>query len=267
MSTKIKLSNTVCNILCINLKGGAAKTTNNALIASYLPNATLIEIDKINKSDEKIEKKDYKSIQLDFLNESDNNFIEFENLLLEDGTKVIDVGAVKLEAYHRAMTNSNLYGMIDLLVVTSMDGSDDFNVAMSYLKTIQDEIPPEKIIFSFNRFNEHEYTSPQEQFSSFFDKKEQILKTFGIDLNDENNYYVLKDSRAVKVARAKKVTLKSLVDTDVDELTTKQRSCENRDERLELTKQRSLILSAQNFHNNFVIDMISKITNKLGVGK
>ena len=264
MSTKIKLSNTVCNILCINLKGGAAKTTNAGLIASYLPNSTLIEIDKINQSDAKIKIKDYKNIQLDFLNESDENFIEFETLLLDEGTKVIDVGAVKLEVFHKAMTNSSLYSNIDLLVITAMDGADDFAVAMSYLETIQGEIPPEKIIFSFNRFNEHEYTSPQEQFSSFFDKKEEIQKALGIDLNDENNYYVLKDSRAVKVARAKKLTLKSLVDSDVAEITARQHSCENRDEKKEIAKQRSLILSAQNFFNNYIIGMMEKIEKKIG---
>ena len=86
------------NILVINLKGGAAKTTNASLIASFLPFQTdqniLIEVDKINQSDSRIKSKDYKSIQLDFLNESDSQFLEFENLLLDDGLKIIDVGAV-----------------------------------------------------------------------------------------------------------------------------------------------------------------------------
>jgi len=91
------------NILVINLKGGAAKTTNSSIIASYLPNSTLIEIDKINKSDSKIISKDYNSLQIDFLNESDDQFLSFENILLDDDIKIIDVGAVKLEVFHKAM--------------------------------------------------------------------------------------------------------------------------------------------------------------------
>ncbi len=251
------------NILVINLKGGAAKTTNSSIIASYLPNSTLVEIDKINKSDSKIKSKDYKSMQLDFLHESDNKFLEFENLLLDDGSKVIDVGAVKLEIFHKAMRAANLYSTIDLLIIPSMDGSDDFSVAMAYLNSIQHEINASNIMFSFNRYNDHEYPSAQEQFSSFFDKKDEILSNFEIDLNDESNYYILKDSRAIKLARANKITLKSLVDADSDAITKEQRATKDKVKRMELTKQRSLILSAQNFYNVYVIDMIQRITQKL----
>jgi len=178
------------NILVINLKGGAAKTTNSSIIASYLPNSTLIEIDKINKSDSKIISKDYNSFQIDFLNESDDQFLNFENILLDDDIKIIDVGAVKLEVFHKAMQAANLYSTINLLIIPSMDGSDDFSVAMAYLNTIKDEIESNNILFSFNRYNNHEYTSTQEQFSSFFDKKDEILNNFKIDLNDNSNYYV-----------------------------------------------------------------------------
>jgi hypothetical protein len=251
------------NILVINLKGGAAKTTNSSIIGSYLPNSTLIEIDKINKSDSKIISKDYNSLQIDFKNESDNQFLNFENLLLDESVKIIDVGAVKLEIFHRSMIAANLYSLVDLLIIPAMDGSDDFSVAMAYLNTIKNEIVPKNILFSFNRFNDHEYTSHEEQFSSFFDKKNEIKDNFNIDLDNESNYYILKDSRAIKLARANKITLKSLVIADVDAITKKQRATKDKKERIELTKQRSLILSAQNFHNEYVIDMLQKITDKL----
>ncbi|MDY0122843.1 hypothetical protein [Sulfurimonas sp.] len=256
------------NVLVINLKGGAAKTTNASLIASFLPTTNkeqnlLIEIDKINESDSKIKSKDYKSVQVDFLNESDQSFLEFENYLLDEGVKIIDVGAVKLEIFHKSMTAANLYSTIDLLIIPSMDGSDDMLVAMSFLQTIRDVITPDRIMFSFNRFNDHEYTSHEEQFSSFFDKKSEIKKNFGIDLSNEDNYYILKDSRAIKLSRAKKCTLKSLVDTDADAITAAQRAEKDRVKRLELTRQRSLILSSQNFYNDYVINMIEKIMFKL----
>ena len=253
------------NILSINLKGGAAKTTNASLVASYLPNATLIEIDKINQSDKRINAKDYESIQLDFLNESDNTFIDFEMKLLEDDqVNIIDVGAVKLEVFHKAMMSSSLYNTIDLIIIPAMDGSDDAEVAFNYLNTIKKEIDlSKKVMFSFNRFNEHEYTSPQEQFSSFFNKKKNILEEFKIDLDNEDNYYIIKDSRAIKIARNQKVTLKSLIDQDVVELTKNQRTTKDKKERLELTKKRSLVNSAQNLYNEYISVMMQKIMKKI----
>lgn len=250
------------NILIINLKGGAAKSTNSSIIASYIDNSTLIEIDKINKSDKRITK-DYKSIQLDFLNESDDKFLEFENLLLEkDEVRIIDPGAIKLEVFHKAMITASLYSTVDLLIIPAMDGVDDFLVAMSYLETIKDEIDAQKVMFSFNRYNENEYSEHQEQFNSFFNKKSEIKKNFGIDLIDEN-YYVLKDSRAIKISREKGITLKSLVDTNIEALTKQQRAETDRDKRLELTKERSLVLSAQNFYKEYVTQMLEKILKKL----
>jgi len=251
------------NILVINLKGGAAKTTNSSIVASYLPNSTLIEIDKINQSDKKIKAKDYKSVQLDFMNQSDEKFIGFEQMLLDEGCKIIDVGAVKLEVFHQSMINADLYNTIDLIIVPCMDGADDFQVAVNYLGAIQEQIDLKKVIFSFNRFNNYEYTTPQEQFSSFFSKAKKIKELFGIDIEDENNYYVIKDSRAIKNAREKGVTLKSLIDTDVEAITLEQRSTDDKAKRLELTKERSLVLNAQNLFNDYLSLMLEKIQNKI----
>jgi len=254
------------NVLSINLKGGAAKTTNSSIVASYLPKCTLVEIDKINKSDEGIKSKDYKSIQLDFKNESDSNFIEFETMLLDEDTKVIDVGAVKLETFHKAMVSANLYDTIDLFIIPAMDGKDDFEVAMTYLNTIKNDIDTSKVIFAFNRFNNHEYSSPAEQFDTWFEKAEGIKKNLNIDLKDEDNFYVIKDSRSVKHARKTGVTLKSLIDEDIDELTKKQRACKDKAEKLKLTKHRSIVNNAQNLFNEYISDMLAKIQKKLKQG-
>lgn len=141
---------------------------------------------KSNQSDSRIKSKDYKSIQLDFLNEKWFTILEFENLLLDDGLKIIDVGAVKLEIF------TNLWRLLIYIlqliysVIPSMDGSDDFAVAMSYLQTVQNTIPPEKIIFSLIVLI---IMSTQILKSSFhhFWKQTKCEKNFSIDLNDENN--------------------------------------------------------------------------------
>lgn len=101
-------------------------------------------------------------------------FFDFENLLISDGIKIIDVGAVKLEIFHNAMETAALYDLIDLLIIPGMDGRDDFLVALDYLQTIKGYISS-KIIFSFNRYNDHEY---DKQFDNFFRMKNQSNKSF-----------------------------------------------------------------------------------------
>lgn len=253
------------NLLVINLKGGAAKTTNSSIIACYLPGSVLLEIDKINRSDVKIDSNGfYKSKQIDFQNETSKEFLEFENFLIEEGIKIIDVGAIKLEIFHEAMKTANLYDTIDLLIIPAMDGSDDFTVAMDYLESVKDLIDPSKIMFSFNRFNEHEYTDIKEQFDSFFNNAEAIKSKYNIDLNDSDNYYVLKDSKAIKQARKLGRTIRSLVDQDLDKITQEQRMPGiNRDTRMELTKRRTLVNSAKKFYENFIESMMEKIKSKL----
>ena len=250
------------NILCINLKGGAAKSTNSSIIASFLDDAKLIEIDKINKSDLNIVTDDYKSVQVDFAHENDNQFYEFETLLLDEGIKIIDVGAVKLEIFHKAMKAADLYNTIDLVIIPSMDGQDDYKVAVDYLSTIQEDINLDKVLFSFNRYNEHEYPKVEDQFSSFFEKKDALLKAFGIDL--KKNYYVIKDARSIKESRKQGITLKSLIDEDIQVITQEQRSCRDSQERMKLTKKRGLILNAQNLYKNYIETMLQKIQEKIG---
>lgn len=252
------------NILVINLKGGAAKSTNSSIIASYLPNSKLIEIDKINESDKKILSKDYESVQLDFMNMNDENFIDFENSLLDDGIKIYDVGAVMLEIFHKSMLASDLYREIDLVVIPSMDGNDDYLVAMSYLETIKSYIDLQKVIFSFNRFNESEYRDPKTQFSSFFEKTEAIKENFGIDLENEDNYYVIKDALSIKETRKKGQTLKSLIDTDMNEIIEKRKAADTDEERSKYTKERLLCINAKNLYRDYISPMLEKIEKKIG---
>ena len=163
------------------------------------------------------------------------------------------------------MTKSNLYDVIDLLIIPAMDGYDDFNTALNLLTTLDGVIPSTKILFSFNRFNEHEYSTVKEQFDNFFNNQELIKNTFSIDLEDDQNYYMLKDSRAIKYARNSSISLKSLANRDLKDITKKQRAEKNTKKRLEFTKQKSLIAQAQNFHNNYVVPMMEKINHKLNI--
>ncbi len=254
----------VKNILVYNFKGGASKSTTSSIVASYLNNATLIEIDYINKSDAKLNTDDiYKSVQLSFLDETSESFFDFESLLIKPGLKVIDVGAVMLDKFHSAMKKSNLYSTLDLVIIPAMDGADDFNVAVKFLENIKNEVPANKIIFGFNRYNEFEYSDPREQFETFFDNAAVLKKDYGVDLKNEDNWFVIKDSKAIRRARNRGVTLKSLIDQDVEAITTQQRAEADDGKRLKLTKERGLILNSQNLYREFIEPMMSKIVKKL----
>jgi len=252
------------NILIMNLKGGASKTTNSSLVASYLNNSTLVEIDKINESDANINNRDYyDSIQIDFINDTSDDFLKFEDLLLDEGLKIIDVGAVKLEIFHKAMVASSNYDLIDLLIIPSMDGVDDFNVALNFLETIKELIPTEKIIFSFNRFNSKEY-SVEQQFDNFFDNEDLILEDFDILLED--NYYVLQDSMAIKKSRKIGETLKYFADKDINEITRKQRDITySKEEGTVFQRERVVVRKSQEFEQLCIVPMIQLITQKLEV--
>ncbi len=253
------------NILLFNGKGGASKSTNSNIIASHIKHSLLVENDIINETQSDI-KGNFEVVQIDFNHENQQSFLDFENMLLEDRNTIIDIGASKISIFHEAMLKSNLYDTIDLLIIPCMDGYDDFSTALDLLTTLKDVIPSDKIIFSFNRFNEYEYSNIFEQFDNFSQNKLLIKDTFNIDLEDENNYYVLKDSRAIKYARNVGISLKTLSDMDIDEVTKKQRAEKNKDKRLELTKTKSLITQAKNFNNDYVIPMMEKINKKLNEG-
>ena len=133
------------------------------------------------------------------------------------------------------MKVAGLYNIIDLLIIPSMDGVDDFIAAMDYLESIKGDIEPNKIMFSFNRFNDSEYQNLEEQFDSFFDNVKVIKKEYGIDLTDKNNYYVLQDSREIKKAIKAGKTFKSFA----------------------LKNE-----NAQDFQRDYIIPMITKISKK-----
>lgn len=252
------------NILVYNFKGGASKSTTSSIVASYLSDAVLIEIDYINKSDSKLDTEGfYKGVQINFLDETSESFFEFESLLIKPGVKVIDVGAVMLDKFHSSMKKSNLYSTLDLIIIPAMDGADDFNVAVKFLENIKGEVNPQKIIFGFNRYNNFEYSEPREQFETFFNNSQLLKKEYGVDLKNEDNWFVIKDSKAIKKARSMGVTLKSLVDQDVESITTQQRAEPDDSKRLELTKKRGLVLNSQNLYREFINPMMSKIAKKL----
>lgn len=258
----------MANILVMNPKGGCGKTGTSSNVASYLVNCRLIEMDTINQSDAKINSKNYyESEQFDFLSELDDKFFVFEKILrTSDKNLIIDVGANKLSIFHKAMILNDLYSKIDLFIIPAMDGSDDFNVAMDFLESLKENVNLRgKVIFAFNRFNEHEYTDVKSQFEQFFTNAEIIHKKYGVDLKNEDNYFAIKDSLAIKYARRNKMTLKELCDKDLDVLSTQidNLSLDDDEQLMSLIKQKNIIKNALNLQKNYILPAIQKIIKKL----
>ena len=256
------------NILALNFKGGSGKTTLSSTTASYLHNSMLIEMDTINQSDKRICSKNYyESIQMDFLTELDDEFFKFERILRKsDKNIIIDVGANKLSIFHKSMVTNDLYQYIDLFLIPCMDGSDDFNVAMDFLESIKDHVDLEnKVIFVFNRFNEYEYSSVQNQFDQFFDNAKIIQKKYKVDLTNESNYFAIKDSLPVKYARRNAITIKALCDANLDSINQKidEITNEQDEELMQLIKKRNIVKSALLLQKNYILPGIEKIINKL----
>jgi len=250
------------NILVMTLKGGGSKTTISSIIASYLNNSTLIEVDKINKSDERINLRDYyKSIQLDWNNDTNKSFTEFEDLLLEDGIKIIDVGAVKLEVFHKTMSESENYDLIDLLIVPSMDGNDDFEVGFKMLLNVKDFIDMDKVLIAFSRFNENSYTV-EEQFDSWFENEKLLKDDFNIDLCE--NYFVINDSYAIKKARKVGETVRFFADQDPTAVRKfAQDTSITKAERKKRNAIRTVVQKANAIYNVSFVPMLQLIDQKI----
>lgn len=254
------------NILTFNFKGGAGKSTNGQNIASNLKTSanknTIIEIDFINESQSQI-KTDYEVKQIDFKNSASSEFLKFKMLLKKDGVNIIDVGATRIENFNVAMKESKAYNEIDLLIIPIMDGKDDLMVALDLLENVKGYIPPHKIMFSLNRFIASEYDNVSDQFIAFHTLAPIIKEDFGLDLSDENNFYVLPESRAVRYASAEGMTIKALAETDAEALEAKIMDAKDDKKMMQLLKHQSNIYKAQLFHNEHIIPAMEKITAKL----
>ena len=254
-------------IVVFNYKGGVAKSANSVLIADFVGEiiegeTVLVEIDKINKSANKIKDADYPIVQLDFDKFTDDGFVDLETYINTKGLTIIDVGSVKLEIFHKSMVESGLYSVVDLVVIPSMDGGDDYDTAIKYLELMRDELDvKEKILFSFNRYNEPEYNTVEEQFDYFFESADAIKKRYGITLKDR--YYAIKDSYAFKKSRKLGISVKNLMNKDLEELTKQIAVEEDRDKMRTMIKEKSAIISARSFYKECLKGMISAITNRL----
>lgn len=257
-------------ILSMNLKGGASKSTNASIIASFLPHTTIYEFDRINETAEKIKTKHYKSEQIDFNNSDSVSFINFENKLIDckdDENMIIDVGAIKLADFFKAFSITRLFSEIDLLIIPMMDGADDYRVAYKMLSALKrDGLLPEKILFALSRFNEEEYDIKEYQFTTLFKNKKLLKKEFNIDIDKQS--FTINDSRAIKYANENGISIRDLVEEDFDKLLklSRERGI-SAEERFERSLKRNVVDKSKRLLKYSITPMLEKISNYMNNDK
>lgn len=239
-------------ILVINAKGGVGKTTASIeLFAPFLFLRNKAEKVKIYSFDEE-----------NFLNNFyDNSEIleihskkvsaadmeeDISASLLKNIPMVLDIGANKTTTYMlKALENTGLFHVLDLIVIPITDGEQDVLNAKSIynsIKRMSKEIP---VVFVLSRYVEGRDVSIQ--FESFF---EDLLPL--VEKNDAK-FVKMTDSDAIKFSRklSKTIYEMSLNKTDFDmEFKEALKNGEDENSLIAITKKRRMFKLAKEYRIN-----------------
>jgi hypothetical protein len=140
-------------------------------------------------------------------------------LLQKECSVCIDVGANKTSiALQQALFDTGMIHAIDVVIIPIMDGEVDALNAIALAKAVREasDVP---ILFALNRHNE--MRELESQFNLFLGDKREFLQEDGL-INQlplaDRDYFVMRDSDAIKYSRLFGVTLweVSLLDKDFD---------------------------------------------------
>ena len=198
------------NIVIINTKGGASKSTTAFQVACtyFLAKAQqveLFELDNQNRDSANFSKSLIKStqIQVDF-NKELNNSVRDLFLNQNAQNKVIDVGGNQTTtAFISALQSTHMHNMVDLFIIPISGGHQDvINAKVTY--DLISEFG-KKVVFCLSRAR-HSPNSPRLkfQFQNFF-------KTF-----KNPNYFVLQDSDVIDLSRTFKKSVYELANDETE---------------------------------------------------
>ncbi|MCT7566042.1 AAA family ATPase [Aliarcobacter butzleri] len=184
------------NIVIINTKGGASKSTTAYQVAStyFLAKAqdvTLYELDNQNQDSKNFTNSKIKSkqIQVDFSKEL-NNTIRDLFLNQNSHNKVIDVGGNQTTTeFIEALKQTHMHNMVDLFIIPISGGHQDVANAKATHELVQDF--GKKVVFCLSR-SRHPNNSPRLQF-----QYQNFFKNFKNPV-----YFVLQDSDVIDLSRS-----------------------------------------------------------------
>lgn len=183
------------NIVIVNTKGGASKSTSAFQVAcTYLiakvQQVELFELDNQNKDSANFSKSKIKStqIQVDF-NKELNNTVRDLFLNQDAQNKVIDVGGNQTTtAFISALQSTHMHNMVDLFVIPVSGGHQDvINAKVTYDLI---SVFGKKVVFCLSRAR-HPHNSPRLRF-----QYQNFFKTF-----KNSTYFVLEDSDVIDLSR------------------------------------------------------------------
>ncbi len=198
------------NIVIVNTKGGASKSTTAYQVASTyflskLQDIELFELDNQNRDSVNFTNSKIKSsqIQVDF-DKQLNNTVRDLFLNQKSSNKVIDVGGNQTTTeFIQALSATHMHNMIDLFIIPISGGHQDVVNA----KATYDLISKfgKKVIFCLSR-SRHAYNSSRLRF-----QYQNFFKTF-----KNPNYFVLQDSDVIDLSRTFKKSVFELANDETE---------------------------------------------------
>lgn len=239
-------------ILVINAKGGVGKTTASIeLFAPFLFLRNKAEKVKIYSFDEEnflnnfYENSEILEICSKKVSAADMED-DISSSLLKNTPMVLDIGANKTTTYMlKALENTGLFHVLDLIVIPITDGEQDVLNAKSIynsIKRMSKEIP---IVFVLSRYVEGRDVSIQ--FESFFEDLFPLVE------KNDRRFVKMTDSDSIKFSRklSKTIYEMSLDKTDFDmEFKEALKNGENEDLLMSITKKRRMFKLAKEYRIN-----------------
>ncbi|MFW2600372.1 division plane positioning ATPase MipZ [Aliarcobacter butzleri] len=195
------------NIVIINSKGGASKSTTAYQVASTYflyknEEVELFELDNQNKDSSNFKNSEIKSsqIQVDFDKQLNNTIRDL--FLNQSKNKVVDVGGNQTTTqFISAINQTKMYNLIDLFIIPISGGHQDVVNA----KAVYDFISKfeKKVVFCLSR-SRHPHNSPRLKF-----QYQNFFKTF-----ENPTYFVLEDSDVIDLSRTFKKSVFELANDE-----------------------------------------------------
>ncbi len=198
------------NIVIVNTKGGASKSTTAYQVASTyflskLQDIELFELDNQNRDSANFTNSQIKSsqIQVDF-DKQLNNTVRDLILNQKSPNKVIDVGGNQTTTeFIQALSATHMHNMIDLFIIPISGGHQDVvNAKATYDLIFKFG---KKIVFCLSR-SRHAHNSQRLKF-----QYQNFFKTF-----KNSNYFILQDSDVIDLSRTFKKSVFELANDETE---------------------------------------------------
>ncbi|WP_419673111.1 division plane positioning ATPase MipZ [Aliarcobacter butzleri] len=196
------------NIVIINSKGGASKSTTAYQVASTYflyknEEVELFELDNQNKDSSNFTNSQIKSVQIqvDF-DKQLNNTVRDLFLNQDSKNKVIDVGGNQTTTeFINSINQTKMYNLIDLFIIPISGGHQDVVNAKATYDLISKF--DKKVVFCLSR-SRHQHNSPRLKF-----QYQNFFKTF-----ENPIYFVLEDSDVIDLSRTFKKSVFELANDE-----------------------------------------------------